>query len=256
MLRRPPRSTLFPSPTRFRAEAMEQLGQAILSSVVNTLVQAAVQALIVKPLLAAFGMTAESSLGASTAAAGESYAAWAPAAIAASIATLGSAAGTGLAAYAGATLAGAAIGKGRKNGGPVSAGGIYPVGESNLPEFLQTNSGLFMIPGNNGRVFSNKDITGDNGQPVIPKASTGAQYLSNSGNSNNSNTDKQSGNIQVNVQFVDQTSGGQHSFQAQAVQQEGVVTVTGLLTDAATGGPVSSAFQTVFGLSRKATGEY
>ena len=237
-------------------EAMEQLGQAILSSVVNTLVQAAVQALIVKPLLAAFGMTAESSLGASTAAAGESYAAWAPAAIAASIATLGSAAGTGLAAYAGATLAGAAIGKGRKNGGPVSAGGIYPVGESNLPEFLQTNSGLFMIPGNNGRVFSNKDITGDNGQPVIPKASTGAQYLSNSGNSNNSNTDKQSGNIQVNVQFVDQTSGGQHSFQAQAVQQEGVVTVTGLLTDAATGGPVSSAFQTVFGLSRKATGEY
>ncbi|WP_205733056.1 hypothetical protein, partial [Enterobacter hormaechei] len=59
-----------------------------------------------KPLLEAFGLSAESTLGASKASAAESYAAWAPAAIAASIATLGSAAGVGFAAYSGATLAG------------------------------------------------------------------------------------------------------------------------------------------------------
>ncbi|WP_136049314.1 tape measure protein, partial [Klebsiella pneumoniae] len=140
------------------SEAMKSLGSTILNSVVNSLVQAAIQAAIVKPLLEAFGLSAESTLGASKASAAESYAAWAPAAIAASIATLGSAAGVGFAAYSGATLAGKALG-GRKNGGPVTAGGVYPVGEGNLPELMQTSKGLFMIPGDSGKVFSNKDVT-------------------------------------------------------------------------------------------------
>ncbi|MXO12832.1 tape measure protein, partial [Klebsiella pneumoniae] len=152
------------------SEAMKSLGSTILNSVVNSLVQAAIQAAIVKPLLEAFGLSAESTLGASKASAAESYAAWAPAAIAASIATLGSAAGVGFAAYSGATLAGKALG-GRKNGGPVTAGGVYPVGEGNLPELMQTSKGLFMIPGDSGKVFSNKDVTSDT--PSIKRASTG-----------------------------------------------------------------------------------
>ncbi|WP_241597475.1 tape measure protein [Rosenbergiella epipactidis] len=237
-------------------EAMEQLGQAILSSVVNTLAQAAVQALIVKPLLEAFGVTAESSLGASTAAAGESYAAWAPAAVAASIATLGSAAGIGLASYAGATLAGTTIGKGRKNGGPVSSGGVYPVGESNLPEFLQTSNGLFMIPGDNGRVFSNKDVT--SGAPTIPKASTGSEYLKSSSSQGGvaSDTSKGGTSSGIKVTHVVNNYASGVSVQNQTTQNGNQVIIETLLTDMENGGPVSSSMQSTFGLSRKATGDY
>jgi len=34
---------------------------------------------------------------------------------------------------------------------------MYRVGEGNLPELLSTPSGLFMIPGDSGRVFSHMD---------------------------------------------------------------------------------------------------
>lgn len=235
------------------SEAMKSLGSTILNSVVNSLVQAAIQAAIVKPLLEAFGLSAESTLGASKASAAESYAAWAPAAIAASIATLGSAAGVGFAAYSGATLAGKALG-GRKNGGPVSSGSIYPVGEGNLPELMQTSKGLFMIPGDDGRVFSNKDVT--SGSPRIKKASTGSEYQSQSSRDSGSTGSQSTKSILVNVQFYDQTSGGQHSFQAQASQEGGVVTVEAFLTDVDRNGPMSSAIQSAYGLGRKAQGAY
>ena len=45
----------------------------------------------------------------------------------------------------------------RAAGGPVAGGGMYRVGEGNLPELLSTPSGLFMIPGDSGRVFSHMD---------------------------------------------------------------------------------------------------
>ncbi len=48
-------------------------------------------------------------------------------------------------------------GGGRAGGGPVSAGRTYRVGEGNRPELLSTDNGLFMIPGDNGRVFSNQE---------------------------------------------------------------------------------------------------
>lgn len=235
-------------------EAMEQLGQAILSSVVNTLVQAAVQALIVKPLLEAFGVTAESSLGTSTAAAGESYAAWAPAAVAASIATLGSAAGIGLASYAGATLAGTTIGKGRKNGGPVSSGGVYPVGESDLPEFLQTSNGLFMIPGDNGRVFSNKDVT--SGAPTIPKASTGSEYLKSSSSQGGGASDTSNGGASSGKTIINISNYSSAKVQAQSTQQSGDNVIDILIDDGERGGPYISYLQSTLGVSRKAQGDY
>ncbi|HBV8559294.1 tape measure protein, partial [Klebsiella pneumoniae] len=191
------------------SEAMKSLGSTILNSVVNSLVQAAIQAAIVKPLLEAFGLSAESTLGASKASAAESYAAWAPAAIAASIATLGSAAGVGFAAYSGATLAGKALG-GRKNGGPVTAGGVYPVGEGNLPELMQTSKGLFMIPGDSGKVFSNKDVTSDT--PSIKRASTGKEYLPASSASSSQAESRTERPIQVNITLIDQTTGNQHNI--------------------------------------------
>ncbi|WP_406916564.1 tape measure protein [Klebsiella oxytoca] len=236
------------------SEAMKSLGSTILNSVVNSLVQAAIQAAIVKPLLEAFGLSAESTLGASTASAAESYAAWAPAAIAASIATLGSAAGVGFAAYSGATLAGKALG-GRKNGGPVSSGSIYPVGEGNLPELMQTSKGLFMIPGDGGKVFSNKDV--NSGSPTIQKASTGKEYLPASSASSSQAESRTERPIQVNITLIDQTTGNQHNITGtEAFQQGDVVTVTGFLNDVDTGGPMSTAIAGAHGLRRQARGAF
>lgn len=47
----------------------------------------------------------------------------------------------------------------RASGGSVMGGKMYRVGEGNRPEFLVTDSGgLFMIPGDNGRVIGNQEI--------------------------------------------------------------------------------------------------
>lgn len=143
---------------------------------------------------------------------------------------------------------------GRKNGGSVSPGNVYPVGEGNLPELMQTSKGLFMIPGDSGKVFSNKDVT--SGSPRIKKASTGSEYQSQSSRDSGSTGSQSSKSISVNVQFYDQTSGGQHSFQAQASQEGGVVTVEAFLTDVDRNGPMSSAIQSAYGLGRKAQGAY
>lgn len=57
---------------------------------------------------------------------------------------------------------------GRKNGGPVSAGSMYQVGENGLPEIFQASNGnQYMIPGDSGRVISNKDLTGGGGGVVV-----------------------------------------------------------------------------------------
>ena len=62
--------------------------------------------------------------------------------------------------------------------------------------------------------------------------------------------------ISVNVQFYDQTSGGQHSFEAQAMQEGNVVTVDAFLNDLDRGGPMTSGIKDRFGLSVKANGAY
>ncbi|MEH3509796.1 phage tail tape measure protein, partial [Enterobacter asburiae] len=55
-----------------------------------------------------------------------------------------------------------------KNGGPVSAGGMYQVGEGGMPEIYQASTGKqYMIPGDNGRVISNKEMTAGGGGGVI-----------------------------------------------------------------------------------------
>ncbi|RLO16120.1 hypothetical protein D1220_09725 [Klebsiella pneumoniae] len=143
---------------------------------------------------------------------------------------------------------------GRKNGGSVSPGNIYPVGEGNLPELMQTRKGLFMIPGDGGKVFSNKDVT--SGSPRIKKASTGSEYQSQSNGDSGSAGSQSTRPIEVNIQFYDQTSGGQHSFQAQAMQEGNVVTVDAFLNDLDRGGPMTSGIKDRFGLSIKANGAY
>ncbi|HFE9149453.1 TPA: tape measure protein [Klebsiella pneumoniae] len=143
---------------------------------------------------------------------------------------------------------------GRKNGGSVSPGNVYPVGEGNLPELMQTSKGLFMIPGDGGKVFSNKDVT--SGSPRIKKASTGSEYQSQSNGDSGSAGSQSTRPVEVNIQFYDQTTGGQHSFAAQAVQEGNVVTVDAFLKDLDRGGPMTSGMMDRFGLSMKASGSF
>ena len=182
-------------------DAMRSLGNTILNSAVNSVVQLGVEMLknfILSETLGKAGLAANAA--AAIAGGSAALAAWTPAAIAASIATAGAASGTGLTAYTAAQASGKAltIMGGRKNGGPVSADGIYPVGEGNLPEFLQTRQGLFMIPGDNGQVFSNKDVTG---KPTIPKAPTGLERLkqSSTGKDSGSSNSQPALNVVINV---------------------------------------------------------
>ncbi|HCK0401582.1 TPA: tail protein (tape measure) [Klebsiella pneumoniae] len=235
-------------------EAMSSLSNTILNSVINSIVQVGVEML--KNFI--IGQT----IGAASTANGLIQAAlltnaWTPAAYAASVATGGAAAKVGAVAYGSGLATSMALGNvagGRKNGGPVTAGNVYPVGEGNLPELMQTSKGLFMIPGDGGKVFSNKDVT--SGSPRIKKASTGSEYQSQSNGDSGSAGSQSTRPIEVNIQFYDQTTGGQHSFAAQAVQEGNVVTVDAFLKDLDRGGPMTSGMMDRFGLSMKASGSF
>ncbi|MFB8473755.1 tail protein (tape measure) [Klebsiella michiganensis] len=245
-------------------EAMQSLSSTVLNSLINSFVQmgvewaknaimgATTQQAAIIATSAVQNAAVATQVGVSTAAAATTTAAWTPAALMASIASMGTAAKIGLGALLGVMAMGVA--GGRKNGGPVSSGNIYPVGEGNLPELMQTSKGLFMIPGDGGKVFSNKDVT--SGSPSIKKASTGSEYQSQNNGGNGSTGSQSSKSISVNVQFYDQTSGGQHSFEAQAMQEGNVVTVDAFLNDLDRGGPMTSGIKDRFGLSIKANGTY
>lgn len=159
-------------------DAMRSLGSTVLNSLVNSFVEMGVQ--WVKS--AVMGQTAQvaatatttaaqtaglaTTTAASTAAAATTTAAWTPAAIVASIGSFGGAAAIGVGAVLGALAMGIA-GK-RKNGGPVSAGSMYEVGENGLPEIFQASNGRqYMIPGNDGSVISNKDLAGGGSGIVV-----------------------------------------------------------------------------------------
>ncbi|MFP8550790.1 phage tail tape measure protein [Klebsiella sp. 1SOBk8mer] len=239
-------------------EAMSSLGNTILNSVINSIVQVGVEMLKNFILSQTLGAAAQAANAASATAGGAAaLAAWTPAAIAASIATGGTASATGLTAYQGAQAAGLATSVlgGRKNGGPVTAGGVYPVGEGNLPELMQTSKGLFMIPGDGGKVFSNKDVT--SGSPRIKKASTGSEYLSNSSsNSAPSNAGGGSG-VQVNIQFFDQASGGNRTLQAEASIANGIAEIKAyLLDDQANNGVITQGYAAAMGQRVVARGAY
>ncbi|HAF8707406.1 TPA: tape measure protein [Salmonella enterica] len=155
--------------TQSLQESLANIGTTILNSVVGSFVQMGVE--WVKSQLmgqAAAAASLASTMAQATAAAS----AWAPAAISASIATMGSAAAVGQTAYAGSLLAakGMAVAGARYNGGPVDAGSMYRVGEHGKPEIFQASNGSqYMIPGDNGRVISNRDMhgSGSGGSSVV-----------------------------------------------------------------------------------------
>ncbi|MCU8818683.1 tape measure protein [Klebsiella quasipneumoniae] len=214
-------------------EAMQSLSSTVLNSLVNAFVQMGVewarnaimgattqQTAIAATTAAQFaGITTQTA--ASTAAAATTTAAWTPAAIMSSIASWGGAVAIGLGAMAGVM---ALAGK-RKNGGPVSAGSMYQVGEGGKPEIYQASTGKqYMIPGDNGKVISNKDM-------------------------------QSGGGISVLVNVINQSTGATVQS-ADGYMQDGSAVVDLLITDMERGGPVSSQMQQTFGLSRKAQGAY
>ncbi len=214
-------------------EAAQSLASTVLNSLVNAFVQMGVEwarnaimgattqqtAIAATTAAQVAGITTQTA--ASTAAAATTTAAWTPAAIMSSIASWGGAVAIGLGAMAGVM---ALAGK-RKNGGPVSAGSMYQVGEGGKPEIYQASTGKqYMIPGDNGKVISNKDM-------------------------------QSGGGIRVQVNVINQSTGATVQS-ADGYMQDGSAVVDLLITDMERGGPVSSQMQQTFGLSRKAQATY
>lgn len=149
------------------SEALRSIGSNILSSVINAFVQMGID-WAKSAIMGSAGMTAASGMAAAQAQI--IAAAMAPAAAMTSLATAGAnamPAQAGIASTVGLaktlSIAGAL-----KNGGPAQEGSMYRVGENNLPEIFQASNGhQYMIPGDSGRVISNKDLTGGSSGVVV-----------------------------------------------------------------------------------------
>ncbi len=213
-------------------DAMRSIGNTILDAVIDTFVQMGIQwaksailgATTQQAAIATTTAVQTAAIGTQTAvattAAATTAAAWTPAALLASIASLGTAATIGLGAVAG--IVGMSLLGKRKNGGPVTAGGMYQVGEGGMPEIFQASNGRqYMIPGDNGSVISNKDI-----------ASGGSGIVIYNNVTNNSSA-------QVSTSAQD--------------NGDGTVTINTIVADINEGGPIGQAISNNYTTSRRAT---
>ncbi|MBY5117953.1 tape measure protein [Enterobacter cloacae] len=203
-------------------DAMRSLGNTMLNSVVNALVQVGVEALknfIIGQTLGAASTAASVGMATTTAAA------WAPAAALASLASFGANSAPAMAGIASTVglAQGLALAGARYNGGPVSAGSMYQVGERGKPEIYQASTGKqYMIPGDNGKVISNKDMQGGGGINVV-----------------------------LNVQNYNGSS-----IDAQASSDgNGGVTVDLIVADLNNGGPISNAITSNMNVKRTPRGQ-
>lgn len=216
------------------SDALRSIGNTVLNSLINTFVQMGVewvksaimgqaaQTAAIGTVTAVQTAAVSTQTATSTAAAATTAAAWTPAAILSSIASMGTAAAIGLGAVAG-VIGANLLGK-RKNGGPVSAGGMYQVGEGGMPEIYQASTGKqYMIPGDNGRVISNKEMTSGGG---------GGGVVINIQNYTSSSVDAQAG-----------TDGN------------GGVTVDVIVADLNNGGPISNAITSNMNVKRTPRGQ-
>jgi len=149
--------------TQSLSEAFANIGSTILNSVVSGLVEMGLQ--YVKNMVMG-QVAASAALGATATQATAAAGMWGPAAVSASIATMGTASTVGTTAYSTAVMAskGLAVAGAREHGGPVLANSMYRVGEGGKPEiFKASNGSQYMIPGDNGSVISNRDLSGAGG---------------------------------------------------------------------------------------------
>lgn len=215
-------------------EAMQSLASNALNSLINGFVQMGVEwvksaitgsaaqiAATTATTSAAVAGTATTT-AASVSSAAATTAAWTPAAIVASIGSFGGAAAIGIGAVIAAMAMSSSLAGKRKNGGPVSAGSMYQVGEGGMPEIYRASNGSqYMIPGDNGKVISNKELNSGTGAVTI--------YL----------------NIQ---NYTGAT------VDAQATQDGNGVTIDMIVADINNGGRVSQAIQQNHQAPRKARG--
>ncbi|MDU5191524.1 MAG: phage tail protein [Mixta calida] len=219
--------------TESAGDAMRGLANSVVNQLLNSFVQmgvewaksailgATTQQTAIAATTAAQTAAVATQTAVSTTAAATTAAAWTPAAILSSIASMGTAAAIGLGAVAG-VIGMNLLGK-RKNGGPVSAGGLYQVGESGLPEIYQASNGRqYMIPGDNGSVISNKELQGGGGVVVY-------------------------NNIQ-------NYSGATVESQA-TMNSDGSVTIETIVADLNNGGPISQGIVSNYNVKRKARGQ-
>ena len=150
------------SGTMTATQAMQNFANVILNEAIGSLVQMGMQ--YVKNAIVEQSASAATTAAHITEAAALA-AAYEPAAMLASIATEGAAADIGAESYIAAlgTMKAASIAGARKNGGPVDGSKMYRVGEGGKPEILMQGSKQYLIPGENGRVLSNRQITSGKG---------------------------------------------------------------------------------------------
>lgn len=217
-------------------EAMQSLASNALNSLINGFVQmgvdwvksavmgAAAQTSAIATTTAAQTAGLATTTAASTAAATTTMAVWTPAAAVASIGSFGGAAAIGIAALIAAmAMAGGIAGK-RKNGGPVSAGRTYQVGEGGMPEIYRASNGSqYMIPGDNGKVISNKQMNSGAGGSSVP--------------------------VTINIQNYTGAT-----VDAQATQNGNGVTIDMIVADISQGGRIGQAIQQNHQAPRKARG--
>ncbi|MBH3155845.1 tape measure protein [Serratia ureilytica] len=185
-------------------EAMRSLGNTILNSVINSIVQVGVEALknyILGQTLGAASVASSVGMAATTASA------WAPAAAMASLATLGANAAPAAAGITSTVglAGGLALAGARKNGGPVSAGSMYRIGEGGVPEVLQSSNGRnYLLPGDNGgKVISNKDMQGGGGIVVYNNIQNYSSAMVDS-----QTTQNPDGSLTIETIIADINSGG------------------------------------------------
>lgn len=178
------------SGTQSAGDAMRNLANTALNTMIQQLMQMAIQALITRTILGSFmgGLGAIPNLSA----------------VANSVTAL-----SGITAANNVFSQSSKIAGARKDGGPVSAGEMYRVGEGGKPEiFKASNGNQYMIPGDNGKVISNRDIGG--------------------------------GQVPVTVNINDYSSGGSR-IDAQARQDGNGMTIDVFIADMDNKGPMHSA---------------
>ena len=204
------------------SEALQSIGSTVLNAVINSFVQMGVEWLK-SVIMGQVGMTAASAMAATQAQL--IAAAMAPAAAMTSLATAGAnaiPAQAGIVSTVGVAKAMSVAGA-LKNGGPAQAGSMYQVGEGNAPEIFQASTGKqYMIPGDSGRVISNKDLTGGGSGIVIYNNVT-----NNSSGATASSTARDNG--------------------------DGSVTIETIVADIEAGGPISNAITSHTTATRRAT---
>lgn len=204
------------------SDALQSIGSTVLNAVINSFVQMGVEWLK-SVIMGQAGMTAASAV---TAAQGAGIAAaMAPAAAMTSLATGGAnaiPAQAGITSTVGVAKALSVAGA-LKNGGPAQAGAMYQVGENNLPEIFQASTGKqYMIPGDSGKVISNKDLTGGGSGIVI-------------------------------YNNVTNTSSGATTSSTARDNGDGSVTIETIVADIEAGGPISNAITSHTTATRRAT---